>query len=320
MLVDSVEVTLKAGDGGNGVVSWRREKYVPKGGPDGGDGGRGGNVILIADNNLDTLSSFRYRKVFQAADGRNGMSKKMTGAGGEDLELLVPVGTLVLDTVTGRRLADLKTVGERYLAARGGRGGLGNPHFVSATHQHPTESTPGEPGERKTVKLELQLVADVALIGQPNAGKSSLLQALTGAVVRIGDFAFSTTQPQLGVLKLCDQSVTLVDLPGLIAGAHAGRGLGDKFLRHTTRVKALLQVVDATSDIEADISGVNDELKLYEPSLVDKPRQLIFNKIDLLNSSEISSLKKRYPDAMRVSAEQKTGLEDIRSWLSEVAA
>lgn len=311
MLIDSVEVTLKAGKGGNGKVSWRREKYVPMGGPDGGDGGRGGNVILRADNNLDTLSSFRYRKVFQAEDGENGRSKKMAGKKGEELELLIPVGTIVTNTDTNVIIHDFTKVGETYEIARGGNGGLGNPHFVSATHQHPVEFTPGEIGESLKVKLELQLIADVALIGEPNAGKSSLLAALTGVEGRIGAYAFSTHQPVLGVLRYREQIITLVDLPGLLEGAHQGRGLGDQFLKHAARVRAILHVVDATQPINASKAVIEKELKMFDPKLAKLPRQLVINKIDLLTKEELAQLKKEFKGAIFVSAVDRAGIDEL---------
>ncbi|QQG50158.1 MAG: GTPase ObgE [Candidatus Berkelbacteria bacterium] len=318
MLVDQVEVELKAGRGGDGVVSWRREKFVPKGGPDGGDGGRGGDVILRSSENMDTLSSFRFKKVFQAENGERGASKRKTGAGGDDLELLVPVGTTVTDIATGQVLKDFTQNNERFRVAKGGIGGLGNIHFVSATHQRPMESTPGKPGETRQVKLELKLIADIALVGEPNAGKSSILKALTGAEVRIGDYAFSTTQPVLGVMKLGKLNLTLVDLPGLLSGAHQGRGLGDKFLQHATRVKALLHVVDATVDIPGSLLMIEQELNQYAQALVDKPRYLVINKTDLLNDADLKKVKKTYTKAILTSTVTNRGLDTLRHLLSEL--
>ncbi|HSX41932.1 MAG TPA: GTPase ObgE [Candidatus Saccharimonadales bacterium] len=317
MLIDSVELTIKAGNGGNGKVSWRREKYVPKGGPDGGDGGRGGNIVLRTTNNLDTLSSFRYRKVFQAEPGENGRSKKMAGRGGADLELLVPVGTVVTDVQTGAMVHDFTRGDETYLIARGGNGGLGNPHFVSSTHQHPTEFTEGEPGESQKVKLELRLVADVALIGEPNAGKSSLLAALTGVEGRIGAYAFSTHQPVLGVMRRGDRTVTLVDLPGLLAGAHHGRGLGDEFLKHATRVRAILHIVDATLPINDSRSVIEKELKMFDPKLAKLPRQLVINKIDLLSPEELNELKKQFKNVLFVSATTRENIDQLTRFVAE---
>lgn len=311
MLIDRVEVELIAGHGGNGVVSWRREKFVPKGGPDGGDGGRGGNITLKASHDMDTLTNFRFKKTFRAENGENGASKKMTGKGGKDLELLVPVGTIVQDVQTDEVLADLTESGQEYRVVKGGQGGLGNQHFATATHQRPTEFTPGQPGQTRVVKLELKLIADFALIGEPNAGKSSLLKALTGAEVRIGDYAFSTTQPALGVLKAGNCTATLVDLPGLLSGAHQGRGLGDTFLQHATRVKALLHVVDATSDIAASEAMIAAELAHYAPELAAKPRVVVINKIDLVSPAELKKLKKSFPKAILTSVNNQTGLNDL---------
>lgn len=311
MLIDRVQVELIAGHGGNGVVSWRREKFVPRGGPDGGDGGRGGNVVLRASHDLDTLTNFRFKKTFKAEDGQNGASKKMTGRGGKDLELLVPVGTVILDAQSGEVLVDLTESGQTYRAAKGGQGGLGNQHFATASHQRPTESTPGQPGQKRLVKMELKLIADFALIGEPNAGKSSLLKALTGADVRIGDFAFSTTQPALGVLKAGSCTATLVDLPGLLSGAHQGRGLGDTFLQHATRVQALLHVVDATSDIAASEAMITAELASYATELAAKPRILIVNKIDLISPAELKKLRQKHPEALFTSTTSQTGLTEL---------
>lgn len=311
MLIDRVEVEFIAGRGGDGVVSWRREKFVPEGGPDGGDGGRGGNIVLRASHDVDTLSAFRYKKTFKAQDGRNGASKKMTGRGGENLELLVPVGTIVLNQEDNQQLVDLTESEQMFVVAKGGQGGQGNQHFATATHQRPTEHTLGQPGQSRRVQLELKLVADVALVGEPNAGKSSLLKALTGADVRIGDYAFSTTQPSLGVLKSGSHRLTIVDLPGLLSGAHQGRGLGDTFLQHATRVKALLHVVDATSDINASITMIAQELASYSPKLAAKPRLLIVNKTDLLTRTEQKKLQKVFPDSVLCSTVTGNGIPEL---------
>lgn len=320
MLIDRVEVELIAGRGGDGVVSWRREKFVPKGGPDGGDGGRGGNVVLRTTHDVDTLSSFRYKKTFRAEDGKNGASKKMTGRGGEDLELLLPVGTLVIDLETDSVITDLAENNQTYVIARGGQGGQGNQHFATATHQRPTEHTLGQPGQVRTVRFELKLVADVALVGEPNAGKSSLLKVLTGADVRIGDYAFSTTQPSLGVLKTGEGSVTLVDLPGLLSGAHQGRGLGDTFLQHASRVKALLHVVDATSDIPASVAMIAQELQNYSPEIAGKQRLLVINKVDLITPAERKKLQKSFPDAILTSTATEHGMKELAQTLAQFAA
>jgi len=311
MLVDSVEVELRAGDGGDGIISWRREKFVPRGGPDGGDGGRGGSVVLRASHNLDTLSAFRFRKTFAAERGENGMGKKKSGESGADLELLVPVGTRVIELNTNRVVTDLVNPDQTFKVALGGKGGLGNVHFKSSTNQNPFESTKGQPGEKIDVKLELQFVADVALIGEPNAGKSSIIAALTGAAARIGAYPFSTTEPVLGVLKKSSQTVVLIDLPGLIAGAHRGKGLGTQFLRHTSRVKLLVLVVEATAAIEQSQEAVMAELRQYDAALIRKPLLLVLNKSDLLNKEEAAKLAKKFPDAILISAKEGLNLDQL---------
>lgn len=319
MLIDSVEITLKAGKGGDGVVRWRHEKYVAKGGPDGGDGGRGGSIFFEATDNLDTLANFRYRKIFSAPNGEDGKGKKMTGKSGEDITLLVPTGTVVVDAESSAQIADLKDKGETFLAAKGGKGGLGNIHFASSTNQNPMHATKGVPGEERQVKLELQLIADMALIGEPNAGKSSIISVLTGANSKIGAYAFTTTQPVLGVLRQGDHKITLVDLPGLIEGAHRGRGLGHDFLRHTKRVKALIYVVDATTkDADESIQKVDDELVKFEPTLSNLPRLFVFNKTDLLTSEELDELKNAHPSAVFVSAQNKTNLTELVSRITDL--
>ncbi|MDO8650107.1 MAG: Obg family GTPase CgtA [Candidatus Berkelbacteria bacterium] len=318
MLVDSVEIELRAGDGGDGVIAWRREKFVPRGGPDGGDGGKGGNVVLSATHNLDTLSSFRFRKTFKAERGQNGANKKKTGSSGQDLELLVPTGTRVTNLDSSQVVADLAANDDSIIIARGGRGGLGNVHFVSSTNQNPFEATKGKPGQVINAKLELQLVADVALIGEPNSGKSSIIKAITGADSRIGAYAFSTTEPVMGVLKKGDFQATIVDLPGLIEGAHSGRGLGHQFLRHTQRVKVLLHIVDATaSDIKRSENAILSELIHYDPILADKPRTLVLNKIDLLSKEEVRNLSHDFPEAVLVSAKEGMNLPELVSLLRE---
>jgi len=310
MLVDSVEIELKAGDGGDGVIGWRREKFVPHGGPDGGDGGRGGSVILRNTHNLDTLSSFRFRKTFKAERGQNGANKRKSGSAGENLILLVPNGTKVINLDNNKVVADLTQGDQELIIAKGGRGGLGNVHFATSSNQNPFQATKGTPGQIINVSLELQLVADIALIGEPNSGKSTLITALTGAQSRIGSFAFSTTEPVLGVLKKGDFRATLVDLPGLIEGAHKGKGLGHQFLRHTQRVKLLLHLVTSTNlDINQSVNTILTELERYDPSLADRPKLMVLTKIDLLNPAELKKLHQDFPDAIALSAKTGTNLE-----------
>lgn len=321
MLVDSVVITISAGKGGNGVVAWRREKYIDKGGPAGGDGGRGGSVYIVGDNNVDTLSSFRFRKVFQAEDGENGMPKKMAGRSGEDLTLSVPVGTTLYDVHTNQQIVDITEIDQRVRIARGGEGGLGNSHFATSSHQRPNEATPGKPGQKREIKLELQLIADVALIGQPNAGKSSIINCLTKANSRVGEFAFSTKQPILGVMDGDHQKITLVDLPGLLEGAHKGKGLGDRFLKHAQRVKSLVHVVDVTQpDITNSVSAIENEITQFDPSLAQRPKLLVLNKVDLLSEQEINKLREEFPTAVLVSAQSKAGIEQLRQEVVRLGA
>lgn len=321
MLVDSAQISVRAGHGGNGVISWRREKFVPMGGPDGGDGGRGGSVFISVSHNLDTLSNFRFKKVFQAENGHNGMSKKKTGPKGQDLALTVPPGTIITNAQTGEVIADLKDDSQILLIAKGGKGGLGNVHFATPTHQAPEESTDGTPGETVEVKLQLRLIADVALIGLPNAGKSSLITALTGAQSRIGAYPFTTTEPILGVMRQGKKRVTIVDLPGLLEGAHKGKGLGDAFLQHATRVKGLVHVLDATDpDLKKSEQIIVWELEQYDPALAARPRQLVINKLDLLTPTEIKRLKKTFPHALLVSAKESVNVDLLEERTIQLAA
>lgn len=321
MLVDSVIINVSAGKGGNGIVAWRREKYIDKGGPAGGDGGRGGSVYIVGDHNVDTLSSFRFRKVFQADDGENGMPKKMAGRSGEDLTLSVPVGTTLYDAKTNQQIADITEVAQRVRILQGGEGGLGNSHFATSTRQGPTVATPGKPGQKREIKLELQLIADVALIGEPNAGKSSIINCLTEANSRVGEFAFSTKQPVLGVMDGDHNKITLVDLPGLLEGAHKGKGLGDRFLKHAQRVKSLVHVVDATQpDIANSVAAIENEISQFDPALAKRPKLLVLNKVDLLGEEEINKLQREFPTAILVSAQSKAGIEQLRQEIVRLGA
>jgi GTP-binding protein len=277
--IDTAAIFAQAGDGGNGASSFRREKFVPRGGPDGGDGGRGGSVYLKASPSVSTLLEFSNRRHFKAGRGGNGAKAKKHGKAGENIRILVPLGTVV--TTDGELLADLSQADDEVMVARGGRGGLGNIHYVTSTNQAPTVAQKGEPGESRWLVLELKTIADVGLVGYPNVGKSSLLAALTAATPKIGDYPFTTLEPNLGVAERGDFTFVLADIPGLIEGAHRGVGLGHQFLRHVERARVLLHVVDASvSDPVATYESVREELELYNPALAAKPELVALNKID----------------------------------------
>jgi GTP-binding protein len=298
--VDEAIIEVHAGDGGNGAASFRREKYVPRGGPDGGDGGRGGSVFVVADRNINTLIDYRYARVFRAQRGENGRGADQYGKGGEDITLRVPVGTVIVDADSGERLADLAQDGARAQLARGGRGGLGNLHFKSSVNRAPRQTTPGEPGESRRLKLELRVLADVGLLGLPNAGKSTLIRAISAARPKVADYPFTTLQPNLGVVRTDhEKSFVVADIPGLIEGASEGAGLGHQFLRHLQRTRLLLHVVDiAPSDPEADpvadARAIVKELKAYDDALFHKPRWLVLNKIDLVPEEERTAKVKAF--------------------------
>ena len=287
MIFDEAKIEVQAGNGGNGSKSFRREKFVPRGGPDGGDGGRGGSVYLVADLDLNTLLAFRYKRKFKAEHGGNGGKRQMHGKAGDPLRIKVPVGTIV-QTLEGEIIADLREPGEEVMVARGGRGGLGNVHFTTATNQAPTIAQKGEAGEARELKLELRLIADVGLLGYPNVGKSTFLASVTRAQPKIADYPFTTLTPNLGVASVGeDQSMVLADIPGLIEGAHAGTGLGDAFLRHVMRTLVLIHVVDGTSkDPLDDFDAVNAELELFDADLMKKPQVVAVNKMDLPEARE----------------------------------
>ena len=291
MFIDERQLRIKSGAGGDGITSWRREKRVPRGGPAGGDGGRGGDVVFLADEQLTTFGDMEAVHHVRAEDGERGGPNKRHGANGEDRVLHVPVGTTVYNEYDGRKLADLTTDGERWVAARGGRGGLGNARFATATDQAPTKSTQGRPGRERTLRLELRLLADVGLIGLPNAGKSTMLSRLSSATPRIADYPFTTLLPHLGIVELPDYTrFVLADLPGLIEGASAGQGLGDRFLRHVERTPVLLHLVDPApsdgSDPVANYRTIRAELKNYGRGLESRPEVLALTKADLWPSGE----------------------------------
>ena len=304
-MIDKATIEVNSGNGGNGVVSGRREKYVPRGGPDGGDGGDGGSVYLRADVNLNTLSDFRYRRAFTAGHGGNGAGARKHGKRGNDLVVAVPVGTQVwVEGAEARLVADVASEGQRVLVAQGGRGGRGNTHFVTSRNRFPRLAEAGERGESLRLRLELKLLADVGIVGVPNAGKSSLLAASTRARPRVADYPFTTLEPALGVVERRRESFVLVDIPGIIDGAHTGAGLGHEFLRHVERTRVLVHLVDGSLDeAVAQWRLVNDELRLFDERLSDKPQLLAVNKVDLPEAQE------RLPDL----AEEFAAL-DVRAW------
>lgn len=290
--VDEAKIRIEAGDGGNGSISFRREKFVPLGGPDGGNGGAGGSVLLQADLNLNTLVDYRYERHFKAVRGEGGSGKNCTGAAGDDIILRVPVGTTIIDEDTEEVLGDLTADGQSLLVAKGGRGGLGNTCFKSSRNRSPRQSTPGTPGEKRNLRLELKVLADVGLLGMPNAGKSSLIRAVSAAKPKVADYPFTTLVPNLGVVKVDKmRSFVMADIPGLIEGAAEGAGLGIRFLKHLARTRLLLHVVDiAPWDDAADpvrvVTAIVDELRRFSPALSERPRWLVLNKIDLLPEDE----------------------------------
>ncbi|HEY3147688.1 MAG TPA: GTPase ObgE [Dongiaceae bacterium] len=290
--IDETAIEVSAGDGGNGAVSFRREKYVPRGGPDGGDGGRGGSIYALADRNINTLIEYRYARLHRARRGENGRGADQYGRGGPDIVLLMPVGTVITDAETGELVADLTADGQRALLAKGGQGGLGNLHFKSSTNRAPRQSTPGGAGEHRRLNLELKLLADVGLLGMPNAGKSTLIRAISAARPRVADYPFTTLAPHLGVVRVNeDRSFVVADIPGLIEGAADGAGLGHRFLRHLQRTRLLLHVVDVapldgSADPVVDARAIVKELRRYDEALYDKPRWLVLNKLDLIAADE----------------------------------
>jgi GTP-binding protein len=290
--VDEAQIRVEAGDGGNGCVSFRREKYIPKGGPDGGDGGNGGSVYLVADGNLNTLADFRYQRLYRAERGQNGMGSNMTGRSGQDLLVRVPVGTRVSDQETGEQIGELLTNGQRLLVAQGGFHGIGNARYKSSTNRAPRQSKPGTEGERRDLDLELVLLADVGLLGLPNAGKSSLIRRLSSARPKVAGYPFTTLHPHLGVVRVGERrSFVIADIPGVVAGAAQGAGLGLRFLKHLARTRLLLHLVDLapldeTADPADQVRTVEQELGEFGRDLARRERWLVLNKLDLLGASE----------------------------------
>ena len=370
--VDEAKIEVFAGKGGNGVASFRREKFIPKGGPDGGDGGRGGSIYAVADRNLNTLIDYRYTRKFQAKNGENGRGSDCYGRGAPDIELRVPVGTVITDLDTGETIADLdkngengrgsdcygrgapdielrvpvgtvitdldtgETIadldknGEKALLAKGGKGGLGNLHFKTSTNRAPRQCTPGEPGQERTLKLELRVLADVGLLGLPNAGKSTLISAVSNAKPRIADYPFTTLHPHLGVVRAGpESSFVIADIPGLIEGASEGAGLGHQFLRHLSRTSLLLHVIDvAPLDTEEDpiaaARAIVEELRKFDPALADKPRWVVLNKMDLVPEEERANVVDKYREAFgtdvpmfAISAVTREGTEALVKAIAE---
>ena len=297
MFVDEVEITVKAGDGGNGIIAFRREKFIPRGGPAGGDGGRGGSVILHADARLTTLIDFRYKRTYKSPRGVDGGQNDMTGASGENLVLRIPVGTQVYDGDSGELIIDFAEDGEEFIIAKGGRGGRGNARFATPTQQVPRYAENGEPGEARSLRFELKLLADVGLLGFPNVGKSTLIAQVSAARPKIADYPFTTLVPNLGVVRVDDgRSFVMADIPGLIEGAHAGSGLGDRFLRHVERTRLLLHMIDVSGftgrDPAEDFDIINRELRLYGPKLAELPQVVAFNKVDIPGARETAEALK----------------------------
>lgn len=317
--IDDAAITAAAGSGGDGIVAWRREKYVPKGGPAGGDGGHGGTVYLEATAQLSTLVEFRFKRHFAADAGHAGGNSNKSGRSGDDLIIRVPVGTLVYRTLDGQPeafLTDLASAGERVVVAKGGRGGLGNQHFATSTRQAPRFAEKGEPGERCSLRLELRLLADCGIVGLPNAGKSTLLSVVSAARPKIADYPFTTLEPQLGVVRVSDEeSFVMVDVPGLIEGAHQGAGLGDQFLRHVERTRVLLHLLDGSKPLDEllrDKATIDAELLAWNPKLAEKPTLLVVTKQDLPDARErLREVVAAFPDARGISSATGEGVREL---------
>ena len=333
MFVDEAEVEVHAGKGGDGMVAFRKEKYINRGGPNGGDGGKGGDVILRVSTDCNTLSDFRHKRHLKADNGRPGGPKQMTGRGGEDLVVEVPPGTLVWDAETDELIADLTQPGERYVVARGGDGGQGNWHFRSPTNRAPRRATPGWPGEKRTLRLELKLIADVALVGYPSVGKSTLIAAMSNARPKIADYPFTTLVPNLGVVQWKDyREYVIADVPGLIEGAHEGQGLGIQFLKHIERTNLIAHIIEVTPQLEGhederdpidDYRRIRAELESFSPEVIDRPEIVVLNKIDLTHVREREPELRRHFEGelglpfLAVSAATGEGMDELRDRLGE---
>ena len=325
--IDQADIYVKAGDGGPGCSSFRREKYVPRGGPDGGDGGPGGDVVLEVDTGLNTLYPFRNKRRFIAESGRRGGNKKQHGRAGGDLRILVPQGTLITDLETGLVVADLKKAGQSWTAARGGRGGKGNARFATSTNQAPRYAQPGLPGQERSLRLELKLLADVGLVGAPNAGKSTLLSRVSGARPEVADYPFTTVTPHLGVVELSsERSFVMADIPGLIEGAHQGTGMGVEFLRHVERTAVLLHLIDASAGPDAALATYRmiwRELESFDRTLLDKAQVIVLNKIDVISDkNKLQELEEHFAreglDVFMISAYTGLGVAGLLEHLYEL--
>jgi len=319
MLIDHAKIFVKGGDGGNGMVSFHREKYVTNGGPDGGDGGKGGDVVFYATEDLSTLQNFRFKRRFIAGDGEKGLYRHMYGRGADDLRIAVPIGTLVTDTESGRVIADLTEEGQEIIVAKGGRGGQGNMHFANSVRQAPNFARAGIPGEEFDLSVELKLLADVGLIGFPNVGKSTLLSVISAARPKIADYHFTTIEPNLGVVSVDDASFVVADIPGIIEGAHEGAGLGHDFLRHIERTRLLIHVVDVSGSEGRnpidDVDRLNMELSLFNPLLETRPQIIAANKIDLATETDIAvfmtEMQRREYEVFPISAAIADGTREL---------
>jgi GTP-binding protein len=330
MFIDEAKIRVKAGDGGNGCVAFRREKFVPRGGPSGGDGGKGGDVIMESSERHNTLVHFRFNPEYKAQRGRHGEGSNRTGREGEDVLLKVPVGTIVYDADTGEKVHDFSRSDERIIVARGGRGGRGNARFATSTHQAPREHEPGRPGEERTFRLELKLLADVGLVGYPNVGKSTLISRISAARPKIADYPFTTLQPNLGVVVVGrppeERSFVVADIPGLIKGAHAGAGLGTQFLRHIERTRLLVHLVDVSDgsgrpDPVKDVEVIMGELQSFGAHLEQKPMIMAASKIDVANKDKLAKLKryckKQGVELFPISAVTGKGIDELKYAMAE---
>ena len=329
MFIDEVRIRVMAGDGGKGCLAFRREKYVPRGGPSGGDGGRGGDVVFVASEHHNTLLHFRFNPEHTAERGRHGEGSNKTGRDGASIDVPVPVGTMVYDDETGELLHDFTHAGERFVVARGGGGGRGNQHFATPTHQAPTEHEPGRPGEEKRLRLELKLLADVGLVGFPNAGKSTLISRVSAARPKIADYPFTTLEPNLGVVSVGDETFVVADVPGLIEGAHLGHGLGVQFLKHIERTRLLVHLVDVSEatgrDPVSDFHIVMEELKSFSPALVRKPMFLAASKVDVAqDKARIEALRALAAEEQlpffEISSVTGQGIEDLKYKMAQLLA